>query len=120
MMRRIQPAQWTRSLLAFVVVWLFASASDAHAPLVASRIVDPVNEADTVTLTGTTSVSARPALDRGAAPGDQLLNHMHIMLRRSAEQERALADFNARQYDPNSADYHHWLRAEEFGRTYGP
>jgi hypothetical protein len=120
MMRRIQPARWTRSLFAFVVLWLFASASHAQAPLVASRIVDPVNDADTVTLTGNTNVSARPALDGGAAPGDQVLNHMHIMLRRSVEQERALADFNARQYDPNSADYHHWLHAEEFGRTYGP
>jgi subtilase family serine protease len=45
---------------------------------------------------------------------------MVLVLQRSREQELALQQFNERQYDSQSPDFHHWLHAEEFGRLYGP
>ena len=43
-----------------------------------------------------------------------------MMLRRGVPQQQSLEQFIRRQYDPYSADFHHWLTPEEFGAAYGP
>jgi len=45
---------------------------------------------------------------------------MTLILKRSPEQEAALEKFMARQLDPKSPDFHHWLEPKEFGALYGP
>ncbi len=89
-------------------------------PTVPSRIAGPIDLRDTVTLTGNTHPLATPAVDQGPVPGQQQLSHLFIVLQRSAAQERELTAFNARQYDATSADYHHWLQPDEYGRIFGP
>jgi trimeric autotransporter adhesin len=96
----------------------FGTAVSAAA--VPSRIVAPINANDTVTLAGNTHPSAKPAADQGRVSGQQQLGRMFIVLQRSDDQARELAAFNARQYDPASPDYHHWLQPEEFGLSFGP
>src|SRR5450631_3957793 len=89
-------------------------------PVAQSRVIGPVEESRMVKLVGNTHPMARPAFDRGLVNPGKLLQRMVLVLKRSPEQEAALAAFNQRQYDPKSPEFHHWLTAEEFGKLYGP
>jgi microcompartment protein CcmL/EutN len=89
-------------------------------PRVADRVVDHVDDARLVELNGNVHPTARPESDMGRVDPNKLLERVVMVLKRSPEQEAALAAFNERQYDPNSPDFHHWLTAEEFGKLYGP
>ncbi len=106
----------------FVSLSLKSVAAQAlpAAMTVASRVVDRIDESSVVKLTGNTHPMARAANDQGPADINLLLQRMVLVLKRSPEQEAALAAFNERQYDEKSPDFHHWLTAEEFGRLYGP
>ena len=96
------------------------SFSLADAPSVPSRVVERVDDTLLVRLTGNTHPKAQPSNDKGAADPAKVLDRIILVLQRSPEQEKALADFNERQYDPKSPDFHRWLSAEEFGKLYGP
>ncbi len=87
---------------------------------VAALVTTPVSDADLVTLRGNTHRLARPGSDQGLSAADRPLERLLLVLRRGAQEEAALAAFNERQADPRSADYHHWLSPDEFGRLYGP
>jgi Pro-kumamolisin, activation domain/Abnormal spindle-like microcephaly-assoc'd, ASPM-SPD-2-Hydin len=108
------------ALLSTAFALSFATAVTAAAAAVPSRIVASIDASDTVTLAGNTHPLAKPAADQGRVPGPQQLGRMFIVLQRSDDQARELAAFNARQYDPASPDYHHWLQPEEFGLSFGP
>jgi subtilase family serine protease len=69
---------------------------------------------------GNVSRRARPAFDRGRVPDSLPQQHILMMLRRSVAKQEALQQFSARQYDPRSADFHHWLTPQEFGEKFGP
>jgi hypothetical protein len=90
------------------------------APPVPSRIVQPINEARLVQLRGNTHPSARSEFDRGPVDPQLPMQRMVLLLKRSPEQEAALEEFMARQLDPKSPDFHHWLEPADFGRIYGP
>jgi subtilase family serine protease len=85
-----------------------------------SRIVGQPDDGKLVRLVGNTHPMARPRYDRGRLDGGTSMERLVLLLKRSPEQEAALAAFNERQYQEGSADYHHWLHAEEFGKLYGP
>jgi len=85
-----------------------------------SRVVAPINEAKLVRLTGNTHPFAQPEFDRGLADPQLLMERMQLVLKRSPEQETALETLMAEQYDPKSANFHHWLEPEEFGKQFGP
>jgi subtilase family serine protease len=87
---------------------------------VPSRVVQHVDDARLSRLTGNTHPLAQKQFDKGLVDPDKLLARMVLVLKRSPEQEAALAAFNERQYQPGSADFHHWLHADEFGKLYGP
>ena len=84
------------------------------------RVVGPVDDARLIKLTGNVHPLARPEFDLGRVDSNKLLERVVMVLKRSPEQDAALAAFNERQYDPQSPDFHHWLTAEEFGKLYGP
>ena len=91
------------------------------APLrVMDRIVEQVDDAKRVSLAGNVHPMARTEFDMGRVDPNKLLERVVMVLKRSPEQEAALAAFNERQYDPSSPDFHHWLSADEFGKLYGP
>lgn len=87
---------------------------------VPSRVVEHVDDARLARLTGNVHPLAQKQFDKGLVDPDKLLQRMVLVLKRSPEQEAALAAFNERQYQPNSPDFHHWLHADEFGKLYGP
>jgi subtilase family serine protease len=66
------------------------------------------------------TIRARPDLDRGRVADTLPLNHILLMLRRSSGQEQQLQQLIGRQYDPHSADFHHWLTPQQFGDRFGP
>lgn len=85
-----------------------------------SRVTRPVDEADLVTLSGNTHMLARPQFDQGAVDPQLPMQRIMLTLKRSPEQDAALEQLLAQQYDPASSNFHHWLQPEEFGKLYGP
>jgi subtilase family serine protease len=94
-----------------------AAEETANVP---SRIVQPIDETRLVRLTGNTHPMARPEFDLGLVDPQLPMERIQLVLKRSAEQEAALEKFMAEQYDPKSANFHHWLTPTEFGKLYGP
>jgi phosphodiesterase/alkaline phosphatase D-like protein len=92
----------------------------AESPQPSSRIVEPISDAKLVLLHGNTRPETWFGTDLGSVNLQLPMQRMMLLLRRSPEQEAALAEFNARQLDPGSPDFHHWLTPEEFGALYGP
>jgi hypothetical protein len=95
-------------------------AADAQENPVPARITQAVNEQVRVTLRGNTHPLARAEYDRGLAPDDLPLRRMLLLLKRSPEQQLALAELLDEQQDRSSANYHHWLTPQEFGERFGP
>ncbi len=56
---------------------------------------------------------------RGIVADNLPMNHMQLLLQRSPEQERALDLQIDALHDPKSAQFHHWLTADQFGKQYG-
>ena len=96
------------------------AAPGVAASTVPSRVFGRVNDAQLTVLKGNTHPMARPEFDKGPLDAGRMLEKIVMVLKRSPEQDAELAALNQRQYDPKSADFHHWLHADEFGALYGP
>ncbi len=112
-------------LAAFVV----SCASNAGAqqgpafPTVATPrplITQLVNVAQTTRLRGNTHPLARAQYDHGVAPSNLPMQRMQLVLTRSPEQETALRKLIEDQQTKGSANYHKWIKPEEFGKQFGP
>ncbi len=110
---------WT--ILALIGFSSSALAADrAGSPTATPRIVDAIDEANLVQLTGHTHPLAVPKYDAGAVEDSFPMPHMFLQLRRGPEQEEALERSIDERQDPHSASYHQWLTAEELGTNFGP
>ena len=103
-------------LLFFCIPFSFAE----QAVQVQPRVTGPIDSARRVTLRGNTHPLARPRFDRGAAPDQQPLDRMLLLLKRAPEQEAALRELLDEQQTKSSPDFHHWLTPQEFGARFGP
>jgi len=117
------------TLLLAVLVGFAVTAVSQNAPQAASfqlnvpvrpLITQPLNESQLVTLKGNTHPMARPQFDLGAAPPSLPLERMLLVLKRSPEQETALATLLDQQQDKSSPNFHRWLTPDEFGSAFGP
>jgi len=88
--------------------------------VVADRIVQPIDDSVLTTLKGNVHPLASAQYDLGAAPQSQPMNHMQLVLQRSAAQEAALEAFLAGTQVKASPYYHQWLTPQQFGALYGP
>jgi subtilase family serine protease len=79
-----------------------------------------VNGSGLTRLAGNTSRNVRAELDRGPVSDSLPMDHILMMLRRSASQEQQLEQIISHQYDPHSADFHKWLTPQQFGEQFGP
>jgi hypothetical protein len=102
--------------LGFSVLTFAISSAAANA----QQVVAPVNEGRLIRLPGNTHPNAKREFDRGLVDPQLPMNRMVLVLKRSPQQEAALESFMARQLDPKSPDFHHWLTPEQFGSQYGP
>lgn len=84
------------------------------------RVVEAVNNARRVVLTGNVHPLARAEFDRGAADDSLPMARILLLLRRSDDREAALKSYMEQQQDKSSANYHVWLTPEQFGAQFGP
>ncbi len=107
---------YVRSALCLACLVVAAREASAQERLV----TQPINESQTVGLPGNTRAEANFKNDRGRVADDLMIQHMQLLLNRPPASEAALAQLIDQMSDPKSANYHHWLTAEQIGATYGP
>ncbi len=117
LVRKIRSAAILSASLVLLGAALPAQTSQTVVP---NRVVDPVDENSRVSFHGYVHPLANAANDRGVAPDSMPLERMHLVLRRSAEQEAALRQFVSDVHTPGTASYHQWLTPDQFGRQFGP
>ena len=114
-----------KSLPSALTTILFLSApvtafSQTQLPAPHSRILQVVDDAHAITLSGNTHPFARPEFDQGTLSDATPVRSMVLILQRSQEQESALQQLIDSQQDKTSSTYHQWLTPETFGTTFGP
>jgi hypothetical protein len=135
-MKLLRSFIWVMSsaVLGLAVVAAFAaprnSAFPATASVAAPRVQGTVENAARVVLHGNThpliqvmpapSAPGHSGTDLGAVEDSLPAGRMLLLLKRSPEQEAALADFIQAAHTPGSPAFHQWLKPQEFGRLYGP
>jgi hypothetical protein len=83
-----------------------------------SRIIEQIDPANTITLPG--NVRRDLTADRDLRlVEDGLPLRLYLILQRSPEQQADLDNFLARQQQPTAAEYHKWLKPQEFGERFG-
>lgn len=97
-----------------------STASTSQAANVPSLVKQPVNNAQRVSLKGNVHPLARPEYDRGLAPDSLPMDRMLLVLKRSPQQESALATLLVGQQEKSSPTYHQWLTPQQFGQQFGP
>jgi len=112
----------TTTFVAAVLVCFPAGAGKllAQEKVSETRIVDSIDESRLVTLTGNTPPQARAKNDLGRLAPDLAMGDLVLVLKRSPELQAAFNSYVASEYKPGSANYHHWLTAEEVGAKFGP
>ncbi len=81
---------------------------------------EKVDESKLVTLAGNTRPEANAENDRGVVSDDLPMDHMLLQLKRSPQQEAAVARFMSSAHDPKSPSFQQWLNASDFGKKFGP
>jgi hypothetical protein len=114
------PHTLTANLLA-VVAFISAGAfsTPAQTNQARSLVTQPVNENQMLVLQGNTHPFARAEFDRGAAPASLPMENIQLVLKRTPEQEAALAELLREQLDPSSPNYHKGVTPQEFGARFG-
>jgi len=107
------------AVLTFMLCAGLAFAADSAASHSRILITTPVDNSVRVTIEGNTRPEANAKNDRGILPDSYRMEHMQLLLRRPAEQEKALRQLIDELHNPQSANYHQWLTAEQFGERYG-
>jgi Pro-kumamolisin, activation domain/Bacterial Ig-like domain (group 3) len=87
---------------------------------VGARVVDAVDDARRITLTGNVHPLARAEFDRGTAADSLPMNRMLLLLKRSDAQEAALQSTLAGLQDKSLPGFHQWLTPAQFGAQFGP
>src|ERR1700719_3497591 len=85
-----------------------------------SMVTPPVNESQMVMRSGRTHPLALANLVAGLAIRFLPMDNMMLGLKRTPEQDAALATLLREQQDPTSANYHKWVTPQEFGARFGP
>ncbi len=118
-------ARWRvlRSVLPGLAALGLASGgpSQALAQDVGARalITSSIDDAQSVRRAGNTRPEANARNDRGRVADSMPLAHMLLLLKRPVEREMQLRLYIKQLHDRNSAFYHHWVTAAEFGRRFG-
>lgn len=92
-----------------------AGLNTAEAP----RVTQAVDNRVVSTLGNTHLAFLAHATAAGAVDDTMPLNHMQLILKRSALRSSALESLIAAQHDPSSSKFHQWLTPQEFGSTFG-
>ena len=95
---------------------------DSRSPLTTQpmdRAAGPLDLSRRVALRGNVHPFAKAELDTGAAPAEQRMDRMILVLQPDGRQQAALEELLRAQQDPESPYYHRWLTPEEYGQHFG-
>src|ERR1700733_12164528 len=113
-------AAWFIGAVAFVLSPSFARAQTIGAvPSARPLITSSIDEGKLVPLPDNTRPEAIPENDRGAVSNALPLAHVLLQLRRPPERESMLEQFLDELQDPKSPEFHKWLKADQFGQSFG-
>jgi subtilase family serine protease len=84
-----------------------------------ARIHTPVDDSVRISLPGNLRPEAIPANDLGPVDDSFPMEHIQLLLSRSARQQQELEDYLEGLNRKDSADFHRWLTPEEFGSLFG-
>ncbi|MGD0404740.1 MAG: S53 family peptidase [Candidatus Acidiferrales bacterium] len=104
----------------FTLLSIPALQASAQNTFVQPRITQAVDESQLTVLQHNTYPLARAEFDRGPAPATLPMENMLLVLKRSPQQEAALAKLMAEQLDKSSPNFHKWLTPAQFGQQFGP
>ena len=82
-------------------------------------ITERINENRLHRLAGNTRPEARAENDRGAVTDDFPMEHMLLQMKRPTADEQALKQRIDGLHDSDSANFHRWMTADEFGAAFG-
>ncbi len=110
--------------LTLAVMFLFtgvgASRAESGSQTARALITQKIDDTKLVSLEGNTPPAARSRRnDRGAVANDFPMNHMLLLLKRSPEQEKALAILMDQLHTPGNPNYHKWLSEAEWDASFG-
>jgi len=112
------------AVLAAAMAMIFCGAPRAHAaqepPHARVLVTHRIDERRLVRLAGNTRREANARNDRGRVREDFLMEHMLLLLKRPPELEEQFEQYTVSLTDRSSANFRHWLTAEQQGQLYGP
>jgi pseudomonalisin len=82
-------------------------------------VTAPVDAANRAVLRGQRAPWARPQNSQGPVPGDTMLEHLTLVLKRSPQQQKDFEQFLEQLQDPGSPNYHRWLTPIQVGEKFG-
>ncbi len=94
-------------------------ALNAQAPRRTPAISQVVDDSKLVSLSGNVRLEANAQNDRGPVDPNLPFDRLLLQLKRPPQMEAAVENFLASQQDPQSANYHKWLTAAQFGERFG-
>lgn len=123
--RRRAVAAWLAQaalLWAVVAAWPARGQSppEFSAPRAQPQIDGSIDDRALTRLPGNVHFLAQARYDRGPAADSLPLSHILLLIKRGPQQQRALDELMLEQYEPSSANYHHWLTPEQYGSMFGP
>ena len=104
---------WTALL---TILCIFSSPSRAQT---ADLVIAPVDPANRVVLQGQHAPWALAQNSQGPVPGDTMLEHLTLVLKRSPQQQKAFEQFLQQLQDPASPNYHRFLTPVQVGKRFG-
>jgi Pro-kumamolisin, activation domain/Bacterial Ig-like domain (group 3) len=120
---RSTSASWHKFLACILLSGFLAMTGTAqvssHSGIAVPLITQPIDDSQTVTLTGNVSPIATPEADGGTAPDLLELGRTILVLKSSSQQQASLKQLMNDQQNPKSASYHKWLKPEQFGAQFG-
>jgi subtilase family serine protease len=108
------------AVAAFLSSALIAQTLGGGSRSAAARITQEIDETRLIGLPGNVHPAARvPALDRGPVAESFPMGHMLLQLKRSTQQEKALAVLMDQLHTPGNPHFHRWLTEAAFDESFG-
>ncbi len=105
------------NILCFLLLTLLTASGTAQTP---ARIINPVSDTDTVTVTGTKPAFVQTQYDSGRVDPSQPMQRILLLLKPSDDQKAALKKVLNDQQDPASPGHGHWLAPQDYATQFGP